>query len=737
VLITTLAVSLAGYLSGRASIERQIDERLAAVSRETLVASQSYLGARVEELRQMTTSQLQVASITPIERGKLLADYAGAFGSQRYADISIVDLGGYIVASTGAPQLDRNSALIATFANAKRPSMLDLYHFADQSQDDFVAYAPMIDETGKHTGTLVGRLLPAELIAMVRAVPLDRATSLYLTHRGTVLGENKGNAGPAFSEASKMIGSSATPTSDGIDVGLAVTGLTDPQAALVPVRDLAVRSAIVGAIALILAFLAAGWAARRIARPIEAVRAAAHELAAGTIDTQVDVSKLQIREIADLGRSFNTMADALRGLIGGIGSASLAISETARGNLKTAQTLRTGTDEGAIASAQITSAIGELAANSRAIEVDCVELEESSQMGLRELDRLLGEVDSTNSALLQLTETIDRSNEAGRALAEQSVAVARRARDVSKSAQSAQSAADRSGDAVRTLVTDMTSVGQRLVETVERLEHLADATANAITTQVVLINDMAERSKLLALNAGIEAARAGDRGRGFGVIAQELHRLASGSKNAGDSVRDLVGTVVQEAKDLVVNAKSASDLARGAIARAAETGETMDVLVWEIAANTKSASEIGSIAEDQAERTGEIELATGEMRRMAQATAQSAKTVGELSRHVRGAIEVATTVSAQVTRATREQSAAVGVIESGASNIERTNSVVAQAARESAASSQSLQHEIDALASRVDAFVGNRASHGEPTETPTAKPPALARQHFLSVAASL
>ncbi|GAC1589770.1 MAG: hypothetical protein NVS3B28_16130 [Candidatus Velthaea sp.] len=704
VLVTTLAVSLAGYFSGRSSIEHQIDERITAVSTETLVATQAYLAARVEEIRAMTTSQLQVASITPVERGKLLADYAGAFGSQRYADITILDLRGNVIAGTGSPQIVGGGTLVRRFAAATRPGIEDLTHFADQSADVFVVYAPMIDENGKHTGTLMGRLAPAELIAIVRSVPVERSSSLFLTHHGTLLGENRGTAGPAFADAASSMTGTARAMPGPLDVGLGVTGLADRRAALAPVRDLAIRSAIVGVAALVLAFIAAGWSARRITRPLDAMRDAAQELANGTVAAQVDVARLNVREVADLGVSFNTMAGALRRLVGGIGSASVAISETARQNLQTAHSLKAGTDEGEVAASAITSALCIVPPTARANARVAPDLDPRPRIGLRELDRLVSEVDSTNIALLQLSELIDRSNDAGRALAQTALAVADRARDVGTGAESAQSAADRSGGAVRTLVTDITAVGQGLVDTAERLEHLADATANAISAQVEVINDMAERSKLLALNAGIEAARAGQSGRGFSVIATELHRLASGSKNAGDRVRALVGSVVAETKDLVVNAKSASAVARGAIVRAAETGKTMERLVVEIAANTASAREISSIAENQAERTGELEAATGEMRRMAQVTAQTAKTVGELSRHVRGAIDVATNVAAQVGRATREQTLSLGIIGNGATDIERTNALVAEAARSSFASSESLQHEISALAQHVNAF---------------------------------
>lgn len=702
VLVTVVAVSLAGYWSGRTTIERQIQARIDAEAKQSMSAIDSYLGSRVDEMRAMTTSQLQVTTITPTERAKVLIDYAGAFGSDRYADLTILDLDGKVIASTGAPQIDTSAPYLQTFKSAVRPGILPLTHFADQSLDVFPVYAPMFDGNGLHTGTLLGRLQTTEIVGLLRTVPVDNSSALYLTSGTTVIGQNAGKTAPAMTSSSAM---RATVASTMSGLGLSLVGTVDQKAALAPIRSLALESVIAGVIVLALAFLAAFWTARRIAAPIERVREAAHRLADGSLDATVAQDALgETRELRELGNSFNRMAGTLRSMIGGIGSASHAIAKTAGDNVRTAESLRAGTEEQELASRQILAALSELAASARSIRNDCIDLESSSRTGLTQLDALVAEVDSTNVALHQLTESIDRSNDAGRALAEQSLAVATRARDVGNRADIAKSSADRGGEAVGTLVSDMHSVGTSLLDTVGRLEHLAETTASAIRAQVTVINDMAERSSLLALNAGIEAARAGSAGRGFAVIANELQRLAAGSKSAGDEVAELVESVVTETQALVKTANGARELAKSAIDRAAFTSESMERLVVEITENANGAREIVAIANNQAERTAQIELATEEMRRMAQATQNAAQVVGNLSRQVRGAIDFATGVAAQVATATGEQTQTLAIIERSAVEIERTNALVSAAAGSSFATSDSLQREIAALASSVGGY---------------------------------
>jgi methyl-accepting chemotaxis protein len=206
---------------------------------------------------------------------------------------------------------------------------------------------------------------------------------------------------------------------------------------------------------------------------------------------------------------------------------------------------------------------------------------------------------------------------------------------------------------VRALVGDVRDVGEALGHTASRLAHLADATIGAIGAQIEVVDDMAERSKLLALNAAIESARAGEHGRGFAVIAQELHRLATTSQEAGGTVKTLVTGVVEETRSLVRGAHDARALAAGAVERAVLTGGTIALLVAEIGDNAGDARAIGAIADEQAERAAEIELATAEMRRMAEATACAAQVAGELSGRVAETIGMAADVAAGVVGETR------------------------------------------------------------------------------------
>lgn len=712
-LLTTIGVSLAAYFSARETIEGQIAKQLADVSRRTMAAQEAYLDDRVEEIRQLVFSELQ-SSPNASYRNRVLFDYARAFGEERYADLSILDLKGKVVASTGTPSIE--PGLAATLRAAGRPGIVANVRFPDEAIPLDVVYAPLdtvtahgfADVSSVRTGTVIGRLEPTEMVHLLRSIPIDAATGLFLVRDGTVIGESRGAHAPRFRDANAT---RATARQDGpYDLRLSVTALVDTAAAYAPVRELAWRSLAIGAIVFFIAALIGVLTARRIARPLGEVATAAHLFAQGDLNAHVDTSRLHIRELSDLGSSFNLLAQTLRSLIEGIESASRTIFESVRNNLDTAISVSTGTEQQAKASTLISMALAEAGDGARRIGDDCVELEGRSRVGLSRLDALVGEVDRTNTAIGRLSESIDRSNQAGRALALQSSAVADHAKLVGERAVEASNAAASGRNAVRGLVADIQNVGSSLLDTVERLERLADASAQAIQAQIDVVSDIAERSKLLALNAGIEAARAGESGRGFSVIAGELHRLASGSKTAGDEASVLVRDVVAETQRLIAQARSASGLARGAIDRASVTGSAIDQLVMRISENADGAREIGSIADDQARRSHDIEVATAEMRELADVTAHAAQTVWNLSREVRGAVDLATNVAGQVSSAAGQQIETFAVIQENARDIERATGAAARSAQASLEATHRLQTEVEALVARLGGFAsGSRA----------------------------
>jgi len=105
--------------------------------------------------------------------------------------------------------------------------------------------------------------------------------------------------------------------------------------------------------------------------------------------------------------------------------------------------------------------------------------------------------------------------------------------------------------AVQATIEGMTRIRERVQATAKRIKRLGES-SQEIGEIVQVINDLAERTSILALNASIQAAMAGEQGRGFGVVAEEVERLAQRSARATDQIAGLVSAIQGETNETVV-----------------------------------------------------------------------------------------------------------------------------------------------------------------------------------------
>nr|WP_243454015.1 methyl-accepting chemotaxis protein [Oceanisphaera pacifica] len=183
--------------------------------------------------------------------------------------------------------------------------------------------------------------------------------------------------------------------------------------------------------------------------------------------------------------------------------------------------------------------------------------------------------------------------------------VANAAEQAATASQASASAAQDGTLKVEQTQTESAKLVSELTDTQQQLSSLA-ARAQEIGTVLEVIRAIAEQTNLLALNAAIEAARAGEQGRGFAVVADEVRNLAIRTQNSTDEIEDIIQRLQQEASATVTQMNGLMQRATDTQHTADQAGDALQAINQSMALINDMNSHIATAAAQQRQTTGEI-----------------------------------------------------------------------------------------------------------------------------------
>ncbi|MFQ2103997.1 methyl-accepting chemotaxis protein [Aeromonas rivipollensis] len=201
-------------------------------------------------------------------------------------------------------------------------------------------------------------------------------------------------------------------------------------------------------------------------------------------------------------------------------------------------------------------------------------------------------------------------------------------------AGNAEFAATTSGDAVRLAVAGQFQVGQSQrsisglageVADASQTIHELDGHAQKISGILATISGIAEQTNLLALNAAIEAARAGEQGRGFAVVADEVRVLSRRTHDSTAEIQQMIEALQQTTRRAVGGMETSRQLAGTSVEDAEAANQSLARINEAIGAISDMATQIAAAAEEQTSVTGEISRNTENIRHVSQTLAAQAK----------------------------------------------------------------------------------------------------------------
>jgi twitching motility protein PilJ len=177
-------------------------------------------------------------------------------------------------------------------------------------------------------------------------------------------------------------------------------------------------------------------------------------------------------------------------------------------------------------------------------------------------------------------------------MAQSMTEVSAKATDSAKVAETSLHAADKGAQAVQNAIRGMNDIRDQIQETSKRIKRLGES-SQEIGEIVQLISDITEQTNVLALNAAIQAASAGEAGRGFTVVAEEVQRLAERSGEATKHISAIVKSIQRDTQDAV----AAMELSTQGVVQGTKTADEADQALREIReVSNRLAELIGSIS---------------------------------------------------------------------------------------------------------------------------------------------
>ena len=302
--------------------------------------------------------------------------------------------------------------------------------------------------------------------------------------------------------------------------------------------------------------------ARSISRSVSILKQTAASLAAGDLTQRSTVTTHD--ELGEISVCFNQVADTLHSVVSRVGTSSHSLSNAAVELRDNAEQIANGSDHVSAEVVTVATAGEEMAATSNDIASNCSMAVESANQACRT---------ATSGA-----------------------------------------------DIIQQAVEGMARIAAKVQDSARTVDSLG-VKSEQIGAIIGTIEDIADQTNLLALNAAIEAARAGEQGRGFAVVADEVRALAERTTRATREIGEMIKSIQGETRNAVsAMEEGVSEVEKGTV-DAARSGQALAEILEQVNQVTMQINQIATAAEEQTATTNEI---SGNMQRITDVVQQTA-----------------------------------------------------------------------------------------------------------------
>jgi methyl-accepting chemotaxis protein len=458
---------------------------------------------------------------------------------------------------------------------------------------------------------------------------------------------------------------------------------------------------LVSGIMLVLGLLGAAAIAGKLTSPMRRTLEHLRKISTGDLTERLDLERRD--EVGELASGVNKMADNVRDILVRVHASAMQVASSAEEISANASQITRGAAQQALAADDTSSSMEQIAAQMQSVSKSAENLAATVEQTSTSIHKMFGSIEQVAGGAGQLSASVQETAATVEQMTSSIRRIAKNTEVVNEVSRKAALQASEGGAALKDTIERIRATASQMQESSEAIGRLSQR-SQEISKIVNVIEDIADQTNLLALNAAIEAARAGEAGRGFAVVADEVRKLAERSVLATKEISDVIAAVRSETQSVIDLTRTNIHETRESAAMVERTGSLLGRIIADAEKASTLITEVNHATQEHSSAADEILATVARMNSLTRQVAEAAQEQSRSSQGILEAVETMNRMTQSVADATNEQKAGGEVVVRAMENISSIARQNQQALEQMSNATENLAHQAEGLERLIATF---------------------------------